>query len=47
MRGSMSRAPVTKVHSVSLDGVGHYVAMEAPDDLADAPLAYLRSVDTV
>ena len=46
MRGSMSQAPVTKVHSVSLDGVGHYVAMEAPDKLADAPLAFLRSVDT-
>ena len=33
------------VTSVQLDGVGHYVAMEAPDALADAILDFVRVVD--
>jgi hypothetical protein len=30
---------------VSLDGVGHYAAMEAPDELAKALLSFTASVD--
>jgi pimeloyl-ACP methyl ester carboxylesterase len=38
---------VTKdVSSVSLDGIGHYVAMEAPDRLADALLSFYRKIDS-
>lgn len=33
------------VKSVQLDGVGHYVALEAPDALAAALLEFLRGVD--
>ena len=33
------------VASVQLDGVGHYVAMEAPDALAQAILSFLTEVD--
>ncbi|WP_333738515.1 alpha/beta fold hydrolase [Streptomyces sp. IBSBF 2806] len=33
------------VRSVSLDGIGHYAAMEAPDRLADALLSFYRKVD--
>ncbi|MGQ4480982.1 alpha/beta fold hydrolase [Streptomyces sp. SAS_276] len=33
------------VSSVSLDGIGHYAAMEAPDRLADALLSFYRKVD--
>src|SRR5450432_1970986 len=32
--GTMSQAAPGEVSSVSLDGVGHYAAMEAPDELA-------------
>ena len=42
---TMSEATKTKVSSVSLDGVGHYVAMEAPDKLAKAMLDFIGSVD--
>jgi pimeloyl-ACP methyl ester carboxylesterase len=34
-----------RVDAVVLDGVGHHVAMEAPDRLADAMLPFLRRVD--
>ena len=34
-----------EVTSVLLDGVGHHVALEAPDALADALLGFLRGVD--
>jgi pimeloyl-ACP methyl ester carboxylesterase len=30
---------------VSLDGVGHYAAMEAPEELAKAILGFAGSVD--
>jgi pimeloyl-ACP methyl ester carboxylesterase len=33
------------VASVQLDGIGHYVAMEAPDALAQAILSFLTQVD--
>jgi pimeloyl-ACP methyl ester carboxylesterase len=41
----MSQAAPGEVSSVSLDGVGHYAAMEAPDELAKALLAFAASVD--
>src|SRR5580693_1790796 len=34
--GTMSKAARTEVRSVQLDGVGHYVAMEAPEKLSAA-----------
>jgi pimeloyl-ACP methyl ester carboxylesterase len=42
---TMSQAAKAGVSSVSLDGVGHYVAMEAPDRLAKAILDFIGSVD--
>jgi pimeloyl-ACP methyl ester carboxylesterase len=41
----MSQAASTEISSVSLDGVGHYAAMEAPDELAKALLSFTASVD--
>lgn len=43
--GTMSQAAATDVRSCSLDGVGHYVAMEAPDELAKALLDFVGSLD--
>ena len=43
--GTMSQAAPTEVSSVSLDGVGHYAAMEAPDELAKALLDFTATVD--
>src|ERR1700736_5935713 len=43
--GTMSQAAPGDVNSVSLDGVGHYAAMEAPDELAKAILDFAGSVD--
>jgi pimeloyl-ACP methyl ester carboxylesterase len=43
--GTMSQAAAAEVSSVSLDGVGHYAAMEAPDKLAKAILDFVGSVD--
>ena len=37
--------PDANVSSVSLDGVGHYAAMEAPDEVAKAILDFAASVD--
>ena len=42
---TMSQAAPGEVSSVSLDGVGHYVAMEAPGELAKALLSFTASVD--
>jgi pimeloyl-ACP methyl ester carboxylesterase len=42
---TMSKAATTKVRSVQLDGVGHYVAMEAPERLSEALLEFTRSVE--
>jgi pimeloyl-ACP methyl ester carboxylesterase len=41
----MSQAAPGEVSSVSLDGVGHYAAMEAPGELAKALLDFTASVD--
>jgi hypothetical protein len=41
----MSQATSTEISSVSLDGVGHYAAMEAPEELAKAVLGFVESVD--
>ena len=43
--GTMSQAAPGELTSVSLDGVGHYAAMEAPDELAKAILGFTGSVD--
>jgi len=37
--GTMSKAARSEVRSVQLDGVGHYVAMEAPEKLSAGLLA--------
>lgn len=42
---TMSKAAKSEVRSVQLDGVGHYVAMEAPEKLADALLEFVQTVD--
>ncbi|MER6829993.1 alpha/beta hydrolase [Streptosporangium sp. NPDC000563] len=42
---TMSRAASTEVSSVSLDGVGHYAAMEAPEELAKVIHDFAAGVD--
>lgn len=42
---TMSQAAAGPVESVSLAGVGHYAAIEAPERLAHAILAFLDSLD--
>jgi len=42
---TLGNVVVGDVTSVLLDGVGHYVAMEAPDALAEAILAFTAGVD--
>ncbi|MBZ6294767.1 alpha/beta hydrolase [Streptomyces sp. CT1-17] len=45
---TMSRAAAgAEVTSVSLDGVGHYVALEAPAELARAVLDFAANVDSL
>jgi hypothetical protein len=36
----MAAAASTEISSVHLDGVGHYAAMEAPEELAKVLLAF-------
>jgi len=43
--GTMSQVSSTEIRAVSLDGVGHYAAMEAPEELAKAILGFTGSVD--
>jgi pimeloyl-ACP methyl ester carboxylesterase len=43
--GTMSQAAAAEVRSVILEGVGHYVAMEAPDKLAKTILEFFGSVE--
>jgi pimeloyl-ACP methyl ester carboxylesterase len=43
--GTMSRAASAGISSVQLDGVGHYAAMEAPEDLAKAVLGFIDGID--
>jgi pimeloyl-ACP methyl ester carboxylesterase len=40
------RQVATDVSAVSLDGIGHYAAMEAPDRLADALLSFYEKIDS-
>ncbi|CAL9508440.1 hypothetical protein SUDANB145_03567 [Streptomyces sp. enrichment culture] len=42
---TLSRAAATEVASVSLDGVGHYAALEAPAEQARAVLGFIGDVD--
>lgn len=42
---TMSQAVGSDVSSVTLEGVGHYVAMEAPEKLAHALLEFINGVD--
>jgi pimeloyl-ACP methyl ester carboxylesterase len=42
---TFTKAAAGVVRSVSLEGVGHYAAQEAPDELATAVLDFLRDVD--
>lgn len=42
---TLSQVASSEVTSVSLDGVGHYAAMEAPEELAKAILGFLGGVD--
>jgi pimeloyl-ACP methyl ester carboxylesterase len=43
--GTMRQVTSGEVRSVSLDGVGHYAALEAPDKLADRLLEFFSTVD--
>ncbi|MFB7595232.1 alpha/beta fold hydrolase [Streptomyces sp. NPDC056160] len=45
--GTMSQAAANEVSSVSLDGVGHYAAMEAPAELAKAILEFIGNIDAL
>ena len=42
---TMSRASSAEVTSVVLEGVGHYAAMEAPEEVAEAILGFIEDVD--
>lgn len=42
---STMKAVATEVHSVLLDGVGHYAAMEAPESVAKAMQAFIDDQD--
>ncbi len=42
---TMSRAASAGVSSVQLNGVGHYAAMEAPEELAKAILGFADGID--
>lgn len=45
--GTLSQVTSTEISTVSLDGVGHYAAMEAPEELAKAILGFAGSIDAV
>src|SRR6202790_3091192 len=42
---TMSQVASGQVRSVSLDGVGHYAALEAPEKVADALLEFFNSIE--
>jgi pimeloyl-ACP methyl ester carboxylesterase len=42
---TMSQVASSQVRAVSLEGVGHYAALEAPDKVADALLDFFNAVD--
>lgn len=46
-RATMAQAAATEVSSISLDGTGHYVAMEAPEELAKAILEFTARIDAL
>ncbi|WP_229070559.1 alpha/beta fold hydrolase [Actinoplanes sp. DH11] len=43
---TMTQATTGGIRTVTLDGVGHYVAMEAPAELAEAVLDFTATVDS-
>jgi pimeloyl-ACP methyl ester carboxylesterase len=43
--GTMSQVTSGEISTASLDGVGHYAAMEAPEELAKAILGFTAGVD--
>jgi pimeloyl-ACP methyl ester carboxylesterase len=43
--GTMSRAVSAEIRSVQLDGIGHYAAMEAPEEVAKAVLGFIDGID--
>jgi len=43
--GAMSKAASSEISSVRLDGVGHYAAMEAPEELAKAVLDFVDGIE--
>lgn len=44
--GTLSQVVAGEVGSVQLDGVGHYVALEAPEAFAEAILTFTEGVDS-
>ena len=44
---TMSAAASTQISSVQLDGVGHYAAMEAPEELAKVLLAFTGRIEAI
>jgi pimeloyl-ACP methyl ester carboxylesterase len=42
---TMSQVSSDPVRSVTLEGVGHYAALEAPDQVAHALLDFFSAVD--
>jgi pimeloyl-ACP methyl ester carboxylesterase len=42
--GEFTRATMSQVSSVMLEGVGHYAALEAPEQVAHALLDFFRTV---
>jgi len=43
--GTMSQAASSTISSIQLHGVGHYAAMEAPEELAKAVLGFVDGID--
>ena len=44
---TVSAVAANPIHSLQLDGVGHYVAMEAPEALSQAILKFIEDVDAI
>jgi pimeloyl-ACP methyl ester carboxylesterase len=42
---TISQASSSRISSARLDGVGHYAAMEAPEELAKAVLDFIDGID--
>ena len=41
------RRVATDVTALTLDGIGHYAAAEAPDQLADALQSFYKNIDSL